>query len=1047
MSLIKLALKRPVSMVIGIGALVVFGIMSFLSFPLELNPPMEMPMMVVSTIYPGANPTDVEELVTKEIEDSVGTLSGIKTITSTSSENSSLVLLQYEYGTDMDQAYSDLKANLDSRISSLPEDVTAPTIIEMDMNAQDAMTLSVSGEGEENLLQIVEDEILPELEKLSSVATVSVYGGREEYIRVELLPEQLQQYGLDMNTIANAISAANFTLPAGSADLGDQSLSVTAGMEYNTTESLKSIPIPLGNGNLIYLSDVANIYDAQKDADSISRYNGQTNISIGIQRMQNTSAVDMSGDVRDVIDELNARGIADITMVADDSDTILSSLQSVGVTLILAILISMVVLLVFFGDIKASIIVGSSMPISLLATFLMMKAMGFSLNIITMGGLVIGVGMMVDNSIVVLESCFQLRREQKNLSFKEAALAGAKAVSSSILASTITTCVVFLPIALTAGLSGQMFKPLGFTIVFALTASLVSALMVVPLTFAVYKPKEKINLVTNRFMAKIEDRYANFLSRILNRKKTVMAVALGLVAASFALVPFIKIELIPPIDEGTISITVETEPGLQLEKVDQILSGVENMVSQHPDVDRYILTAGISQSGLSGGSSSSATIMAYLKDSRAMSTSDVLAQWQQESADFVDCDISLESTNSMSAMVSSSENGIVELNLAADNLDDLEQAVAQVEEMIASQEGIWKTSSSMDTGRPIAKVEIDPVQAAAKGFTPLQVASSIYSAISGTEAMTLTQDGKEYSVMVEYPEGMYDSVGDVSGLSLISPMGTSVPLTEIATITFQESPQSISRKDGLYNATVTGQMMGNDKTSQVQNAVNEQFTQLNLPEGVTTATSFTDDMIYEEFVSLGSSLLIAILLVFMVMAMQFESIRFSLMVMTCVPFSLVGSFLLLYIGNSSLSMTSMVGFLMLIGTVVNNGILYVDTANQYKKDMPLHDALVLAGKTRLRPILMTTLTTVLSMIPTALAIGEGSESMQGMAITVIGGLSASTILALLLLPTFYLIIQGKGKRRKKKPDKNEPLLEDQNDSPTEEQPPALPHSSDKQDPQ
>ena len=519
MSLIKLALKRPVSMVIGIGALVVFGIMSFLSFPLELNPPMEMPMMVVSTIYPGANPTDVEELVTKEIEDSVGTLSGIKTITSTSSENSSLVLLQYEYGTDMDQAYSDLKANLDSRISSLPEDVTAPTIIEMDMNAQDAMTLSVSGEGEENLLQIVEDEILPELEKLSSVATVSVYGGREEYIRVELLPEQLQQYGLDMNTIANAISAANFTLPAGSADLGDQSLSVTAGMEYNTTESLKSIPIPLGNGNLIYLSDVANIYDAQKDADSISRYNGQTNISIGIQRMQNTSAVDMSGDVRDVIDELNARGIADITVVADDSDTILSSLQSVGVTLILAILISMVVLLVFFGDIKASIIVGSSMPISLLATFLMMKAMGFSLNIITMGGLVIGVGMMVDNSIVVLESCFQLRREQKNLSFKEAALAGAKAVSSSILASTITTCVVFLPIALTAGLSGQMFKPLGFTIVFALTASLVSALMVVPLTFAVYKPKEKINLVTNRFMAKIEDRYANFLSRILNRKK------------------------------------------------------------------------------------------------------------------------------------------------------------------------------------------------------------------------------------------------------------------------------------------------------------------------------------------------------------------------------------------------------------------------------------------------------------------------------------------------------------------------------------------------
>ena len=1032
MGLTKLALHRPVSMVIGICALVVFGIMSIFSFPMELTPEMEMPMMIVNTVYPGANPDDVEKLVTKEVEDAVATLNGVKTVTSTSSENMSLVILQYEYGTNMDQAYSDLKEKLDSYTNIFPEDVMTPVIMELDMNAQEAMTLSISGDTDENLLRIVEDEIVPELEKLSTVATVDVSGGQEEYISIELMEDRMQQYGLDMTTIANCIGTANFTLPAGTATMGGQDMPVTAGIDYNTAESLKNIPIPLGNGNQIHLSDVANVKTTLKDAESISRYNRNENISLGIQRRQSSSIVDMSNDVKKELASLQADyPDLNIAIVDDGSDMIVSSLMSVAFTLILGIVISMIILFLFFGDIKASLIVGSSMPVSLLVTFLCMKAMGFSLNIVTMSSLVIGIGMMVDNSIVVLENCFLYRSRQKQ-SFKDAALLGTKTVTSSIVASTITTCVVFIPIALVSGMSGQMFKPLGFTIVFSLVASLISAIMLVPLTFAFYKPKEKQNTPVTKIMGRLENFYGNILSKILNKRKTVVAVSLLLLVGALAIVPFLKIELIPQMDEGTVEISIETKPGLNLEKVDAVLKKTESIVAQDPDVENYLLTVGSSGGmSLSSTGSTTATLTAYLKEDRSRETKTVIQEWEKATKDMTDCDLSFTSVNSMSSMGTGGDSE-VSLNFQGSDLDTLKELDQQVQDLLRSKEGILKVSSSIQEGGPIAKVQIDPIKAAGAGFTPVQIASVLNSTLSGTEAMTLTQNGQEYSVIVEYPAGRYESVNDLSSLTLISPAGTSVPLMDLATIEFETIPQSISRRNGQYNVEITAVTVSG-MAADLQKELDQDMADYTFPQGTSLATSATDDMIMEEFTSLGTALVVAVLLVFMVMAMQFESPRYSLMVMVCIPFSLIGSFGLMMISGCSLSMTSALGFLLLVGTVVNNGILYVDTTNEYKKTMSVRDALILTGKTRLRPILMTTLTTILSMIPTALAIGDGGEMMQGLAIVVIGGLTASTFLTLLLLPTFYLILSGKGKKKKKA---KHTLEEDQKelDLPETEQP-------------
>ncbi len=1027
MGLTKLAIKRPVSMVIGICALVVFGVMSIFSFPLELTPEMEMPMLISAIVYPGANPDDVEKLVTKEVEEAVNTLNGVKTVMSTSSENSSLVILQYEYGTNMDQAYSDLKEKLDSYANIFPEDILTPIIMELDMNAQDAMTLSISGGEGQNLLQLVEDEIVPELEKISTVATVDVAGGQEEYISIELMEDRMQQYGLDMSTIANCISTANFTIPSGTANLGNSSLSISAGIEYETAEHLKQIPIPLGGGNQIHLSDVANVKTSSKDAESISRYSGKESVSLGIQKRQSASAVDMANDVKKELENLQ-KTYPDLHMVVveDDSNMIMSSISSVAFTLILGVVISMAILFLFFGDIKASLIVGSSMPVSLLMTFLCMNFMGFSLNLITMSSLVIGIGMMVDNSIVVLENCFQHRSRYRR-SFKDAAIVGAKTVTSSIAASTITSCVVFLPLALTAGMSGQMFKPLGFTIVFSLVASLISAVMLVPLTFAFYKPKEKTNTPVTRVLHKIEQVYGNLLGKILNKRKSMVAIAFLLLVGALAIVPFLNIELVPQMDEGTVSISIDTKPGLNLDGVDQVLRKTEQVVADDPDVENYLLTVGTSggtsMSSMQGGGST-ATLTAYLKKDRSRETEQVIADWENKTRDFTDCDISMESSNSMGSMSAGGANEI-SVNLQSTNLDTLKAADQQVQEWLRTQSGILKIHSSIGEGGPIAKVVIDPVKAAGAGFTPIQVASTLNSTLSGIEATTLTQNGQEYSVMVEYPKGRYESVSDLNTLTLQSPMGTAVPLTDLAEIQFQASPQSISRRNGQYNLEVSA-VTGEGLSGQLQKDLDHYMkTTYAFPQGVSLANSAMDDMIMEEFTSLGTALIVAVLLVFMVMAMQFESARHSLMVMVCIPFSLIGSFGLMWLMNCSLSMTSVLGFLLLVGTVVNNGILYVDTTNQYKKTMPVRDALILTGKTRLRPILMTTMTTVLSMIPTALAIGDGSEMMQGLAIVVIGGLAASTVLTLLLLPTFYLILNGKQGKKKKKPKhslEEEPLL-------------------------
>lgn len=994
MNLTRLSLKRPVSTLLLVLALVVFGFSSLMSLRLELMPDMDMPIMMVMTVYPGADPESVETLVSGEIEGQVASLSGVDTVMSYSQENVSMVMLQYDYSVDTNDAYLDLRAALDITAASLPEECQEPMVIQMDINAMPSIMYSVSTTDGSDAYSLVKDTIVPELEAISTVADVELSGGRENYIRVLLDEEALNQYGMSMSQVAQSIAATDFTIPLGSLEQGSQSISAISTANNQTVQELQRIPLFTSVGSMIQLSDIAEVGWSQKDADSISRFNGEDTITVSVTKNQTASTLGMVNDVKKVMNRMaeeNSQLMMDISM--DMSEQILEAVGSVASTLAMGVILSMIILFIFFGDWKASLIVGSSMPISLLVTIIVMAVAGFSLNMITLGALVIAIGMMVDSSIVVLESCF--RAKDRMPDFKEAALQGARGVVGSIIASTITTVVVYLPLCLQKGLSGQIFGQLGYTIIFAMLSSLISAMTLVPLFFHLFKPNEKKELKINGLLDGMKEGYDWFERKLLHKKKTCVLFSVILLVLSFVLASFMETELMPTIDEGMVSISATFRSGTKVTEVDERMQRLEDMVASHEDVENYTLTA---QKG-------SASISVNLKDDRKLSSQEVADEWIAKTSDIVDMQLTIEVSSQTSAMMTTGAGASLTLN--STDLDDIKEAVSMVEEEAWTIPGVLNVSNSAGETATQIRVVVDPLDAMSHGMTPAQVAGALYSMISGTEAMKITSNGEEYSVYLEFPEGTYDNASRLLGASV-----GGVPLSEMASLEYTDSQQTIMKTDGKYTLTINATCLS-ENLSAIQEELEERAENMNFANTVEIAQNSMDEMMIESFTSLGLAIAAAMFLVFLVMAMQFESPKYSLMVMLSIPFSLIGSFGLLYITGQAISMTSLMGILMLVGIVVNNGILYVDGVNELRMRMPVEDALVRSGQTRLRPILMTTLTTVISMIPMALGLGSGTEMMSGMAIIIIGGLVASTLLILVLMPVFYLLVYGRSKKERR----------------------------------
>lgn len=1003
-NLTKFAVRKPVTIIMCLLTIAYFGIQSLMGTRVELMPEMNLPMLLISTVYAGASPDDIKDLITTKQEDAISSLDGVKDITSYSQENVSIIMVEYEYGTNMDTAYINLKKAMDTTKSDLPDDAEEPNIMELDLNSSAVMTLAIGGQVDGNLYTYVENNVQPELEKLSSVGEVSLSGGQKEYISIRLDPEKMAQYNLSISTIAQIVGAADYTVPAGDVKVGKQDLSVSAGNDYKNAESLKDIAIPLAGGDVIHLSDVADVSQTLEDADSIGRYNGTDIVSVDIKKQQSSTAIDVSKEVNAELKKLKtANPGLEFTVVNDSSDMINDSISNVYETMIIAIILSMLILWLFYGDLRASVIVGTSIPISIMLTLIAMGMMGFSLNVISLTSLVLGVGMMVDNSINVLDGCFRAKEKHN---FYDAAIEGSHVMINSIIGGTATTCVVFLPLALLTGMSGQLFKQLGFTIVFSMIASLFSAVTIVPLCYYKWHPIKKESAPAAGFIRGCQNWYRKHMPSVIPRTKLVIGISLLMLAISLGLATQLKVELMVSVDEGIVNVDVKTKPGLSVEAVNDTVAQIEKLVAEDEDVDHYLLTYG--SSGISTSGDSDVSISAYLKDDRKLSTDQVIDKWTREVEKYKDISVTLEQGSTMMSSSMSSGN-TVEVDLQSTDYDTLKAASDQLVGELRKRSDVMQVHSSIENAAPVVKVKVDPVAAQAEGLTPASIGSMIYSNLSGVKATTLRVNGEDIDVKVEYEPDRYNSIEKLRGMMIPTATGTSLPLEDLAKISYEDSPQQIVRKSKQYQVAITMQAQaGYEDTAKKD--VTTFVRSWNMPSGVQMAANATDESMQEELGALAGAVLTAIFLVFVVMAIQFESPKFSLMIMTTIPFSLIGSFGLLFAADSPISMVSMLGFLMLVGTVVNHGILYVDTVNQFLAEMPLDKALVEAGAIRMRPILMTTGTTVISMVPSALAYGKSGAMMQGLALVNVGGLIAATTMTLVLLPTYYKLVYKMGRK-------------------------------------
>ena len=989
----RVSLKRPVSTLLALLALVVFGVSSILTFEMELEPEVEMPMLAVSVEYKGADPETVDKLLAKPIEEYGMKLQGMSNVQTTSSEGRCFVMFTFQYGTDMDHVLNECKADMDEL--PLPEGCERPKVIKYKSTDATVLRIQADAAKDEDVLNYVNNTVKPRLEKQTSIAEAQVLGGRSEYIRILLDEGLMEQYSVTLDTVQQALSASDYNIPADKIRQGSMDVRLSVASTVDSIGELEFIPIKTAAGAVITLRDIADVSYEITRADSISRFNGTEEVQIIVSKKQGESTVTASRQVLDEIERLEAEnGDIRLVVTSNYADEIIASLKDVGMTLLIGILLSMLTLFLFFGDIKASLIVGSSMPISLLATLILMSFAKLQLDIMTLGGLVIAIGMMVDSSIVVLESCF--RSQEKGLDFRESALKGTGEVTASIVASTITTVVVYAPIAVVEGMIGQLFRGLCITIIFAMLTSLIVSLTFIPLFFTFFKPTEKKNAPAVKIMEAVSKRYARAVRAIIPRRVIVVLVVIGLVGTSVLMGLSLNRELDEDVDRGEFSVEARSRAGTTQDNTDKSAVKYEEALLADPDIkDVYYNVR-----------DNVASITAIIDKASGKTTNEKVDEynrlWSKESG--MDLSITAGYGNSTGGGKGTT------ITLSGDDYGELKKRVYEAMPELAKIDGVYDVKSQLSEGAPEARIDIDPKKAMDAGLTPRNVASMISNINGGIQALKIKSNGNEYNVRIEYPKGRYDDLQKLMNLKLTGSDNRVVTLGEIAELKYEEAQDEIRKLGGNYSLDITLTSSEEDKF-RVKDEADAIVKKLDRGGNVGVGVSIGDQLLQEEFKRLAVSIAAAVFLVFLVMAMQFESPRFSLMVMMSIPFSLIGSIGLLFITRSSLTANALLGVLMLVGIVVNDGILFVDTTNEFKKSNRIEEALAKSGEIRLRPILMTTLTTVLSMVPLILSTDSGASIMDGMGLIIIGGLMASTMLILFLLPTFYMLFMGRRAKR------------------------------------
>ena len=1029
MSIYRTAVRHPVTTALIFMAFLVFGLFSLTRIPIALLPEFDANVIMVMSSYPGASASDIEQNLTKTLENSLNGVANLKELTSQSSENLSLLTLQFEYGIDIDDATNDVRDKLDMVNSVLPDGASVPTIFKFSADDMPIMIMSATADASlPGLDKILDDRLVTPLARVSGVGTVSVQGAPSREIQVYCDPNKLQAYGLSTSALASIISMENRNLPSGNIDIGSETFNLRVQKEFNDPSELLDVVVANVGGRAIYLRDVATVVDGQQEREQESYTNGKRAAEIVIQKQSGANAVNVIRNVKKKLADIQKELPSDIeiTTIIDSSDNIINTINSLKETILITFIVVMLVVFIFLGRWRATFIIVLSIPIALLASLVYLLATGNSLNIISMSALSIAIGMVVDDAIVVLENVStHLERGEKP---KEAAVLATSEVAISVIASTLTMLCVFIPITMVKGMAGMLFKQLGWIVSLIMIVSTTAALTLVPMMCSqMLKAGPKTGKLHNAIFGPINkalDAISNWYAKVISwatvhRKATILGAFGIFVATLVALAPGLQTELFPKSDDGRIQATIELPAGtaqsvtadLAERLYDQISAEIPEIVIMNHTFGSADTDNTFASMQTNGTNVLTLQINVGSMEDRKRSTDDISAQLRSIIARFPE----VRKANVRQGGMMLGGGSSVEIEIYGYDFDATDQVARTIQEKLLQSPAFAQVLLSRDEYNPEYQLDLDRTKLAMNGLNSTTVGNAFSSAMSGSLASYYREDGEEYSIRVRYAPEFRTSIEDIGNIVVYNAAGMPVRMKELGTVVETKVPPTIERKDRERLITVTGMLNKGHALSEAVAISQQAIDSTEIPGelSVVVAGDYEDQQ--EMFGDLITLMLLIIILVYMVMASQFESFVSPFVIMFSVPFALTGVILGLRLSGVALGIMPMIGIIILLGIVVKNGIVLIDyTILCQERGMGAVEASVTAARSRLRPILMTTLTTVLGMLPMAIGLGEGSEMWKPLGLTVCWGLSISTIVTLVLIPSVYCVFATRRERRKLK---------------------------------
>lgn len=1029
MKLPELSIRRPVFISMIFVGILVLGLMSLKMLPVDLMPDITLPSVGIVTIYPGATPKDVETLVTKPIEDYVSTVPNLKEVTSRSLENISVVSMKFAWGTDMDEASNEIRSRIDMAKRVLPDDIDNPVIFKFDMSMWPILFYGIDAEQSyPKLREIIEDKIVNPLKRVPGVAIISVFGGLYREIRVSIDRARLEGYGIPIQQVVQAIQSANLSVPAGGLKTGKREWTVRVPAEVTSPDELNKIVIgyiqgipPYFNSVPIYLKDIAKVEDTFKEMESVVTINGKPGVLMMIQKQSGSNTLEVVDRVKKELNELEKTLPKDIhfRISQDASDFIRQSISNLTETVIIGGILVILVIFLFLRQITGSVIVGITIPFSLIIAFIFMYLLNYTINMMTLTALAIAVGMVVDDAIVIYENIF--RHREKGIPSVEASLYGASEVGLAVTASTLTIVAVFLPIIYVHGIAGIMFKQLGFVICVVILASLFASLTLTPMMSSIMLKSinnnsnngifSKLYEFSERAFVRVENFYGNLLGWSLNHKKKTILAGIVIFVLSIMLLPFVGTEFFPEEDQGQVNGSVELPPGTRVEETEKVMNKLNEIVlNEVPESKVFFTRAGRTESGwatLIGRREDSNIIMfgatLVKKRERKRSNRDIAYFLNRKMREIPG--VRVTDFYTADPMQGAALGGTKPLayEIYGEDLARTYEIALEVQDILKHNEFVTDITISLEEGKPELAVLIDRDKASSVGITPAQIVDTLRTYFAGRAVSKYREGGKEYDIVVKLDEKDRSKLTDIENAVIRSPAGN-VYLKNIAQITWEIGPIEIDRKNQSRMIKVEAGVYGKS-LGEVANAIKKELKKIHLPENVFITESGALKEQQESFNVLGIALILSVILVYLVMAAEFESLRHPFIIMFSVPFAITGVIWGLLISGKPFSLISFVGIISLVGIVVKNAIVLVDYTNILRaRGVPLYDAIKTAGTTRLRPVLMTAFTTVFGMLPLVLSKAEGSEFWNMLGLTVISGLLVSTFITLVFVPCIYAII-------------------------------------------